>query len=263
MPTAANVSTGKPKVAGAIFRAPAGTTLPTDASTALAAAFVEMGYVSEDGVTNSNSPDTEKIKAWGGQVVLIVSTEKPDTFKLTFLEALNPNVLETVYGEGNVTVDAAAGTIAVVANADELGEYVYVIDMAMRGGALKRIVIPDGALSELGDIVYKDDKAVGYAVTLDCLPDSSGNNHYEYIKLPAGSSMSLTLDKSTLSVAHGSTGQITATTTPAGMRVTWGTSDATKATVDQSGLVTGVAAGSATITATFGGLTASCTVTVT
>lgn len=263
MPTAANVSTGKPKVAGAIFRAPSGTALPTDASTALAAAFVEMGYVSEDGVTNSNSPDTEKIKAWGGQVVLIVSTEKPDTFKLTFLEALNPNVLETVYGEENVTVDAAAGTIAVVANADELGEYVYVIDMAMRGGALKRIVIPDGALSELGDIVYKDDKAVGYEVTLDCLPDSSGNNHYEYIKLPAGTSMSLTLDKSTLSVAHGSTGQIAATTTPAGMRVTWGTSDATKATVDQSGLVTGVAAGSATITATFGGLTASCTVTVT
>lgn len=182
MPTTKNVSAGKPRVAGAIYRAPLNTTLPTDASTQLATGYVDMGYISEDGVTNSNSPETEKIKAWGGQVVLIVSTEKPDTFKITFLESLNPNVLETVYGAGNVTTDTSTGTISVVANAEALEEHVYVIDIAMRGGALKRIVIPDGALSELGDIVYKDDEAIGYEVTLDCLPDASGNNHYEYIK---------------------------------------------------------------------------------
>lgn len=182
MPNVSNVSTGKPKVAGAVYRAPKGTTLPTDATTALAAAFEDMGYISEDGVVNSNSPSTEKIKAWGGQIVLIVSTEKPDTFKLTFLESLNGNVLETVYGADNVTV--GTGTISVVANAKALEEYVYAIDMVMTGGALKRIVIPAGALSALGDIVYKDDEAVGYEVTLDALPDSSGNNHYEYIKLP-------------------------------------------------------------------------------
>ena len=263
MPNTTNVSTGKPKVAGAIYRAPLGTTLPTDASTALAGAFVEMGYISEDGVVNSNAPTTEKIKAWGGQIVLVVSTEKPDTFQMTFLEALNSNVLETVYGEANVTVDALTGTINVAANADALDEYVYVIDMVLKGGALKRVVIPDGALSELGDIVYKDDSAIGYQVTLDALPDGSGNNHYEYIKLASGTTMSLSLDKSTLSVAANADSQLTATTTPAGMRVVWGTSDATKATVDQSGLVHGVAAGSAVITATFGGISKSCTVTVT
>lgn len=184
MPTSTNVSAGKPKVAGAVYRAPLNTTLPTDASTALAQAFVDMGYISEDGVVNSNSPDTDKIRAWGGQVVLIVSTEKPDTFKLTFLEALNSNVLDTVYGTANVTVDGTNHTIAVVANAKELSGHVYAIDLAMRGGALKRVVIPNGVLSELGDIVYKDDEPIGYAVTLDCMPDSSGNTHYEYIKLP-------------------------------------------------------------------------------
>lgn len=263
MPNVQNVSTGKPKVAGAIYRAPLGTTLPTDASSTLSGAFADMGYVTEDGVTNTNSPDTEKIKAWGGQIVLVVSNEKSDSFKLTFLESLNPNVLETVYGSANVTVDAGAGTISVLANANEIEEFVYVIEMWMKGGALKRIVIPDGSLSDLGDIVYKDNEAVGYEVTLEALPDSSGNNHYEYIKLAAGTSMALSIDKSTASIVHGSTTQITATTTPAGMRVAWGTSDATKATVDQSGLVTGVAAGSATITAMFGGITKSCAVTVT
>ena len=263
MPTVSNVSTGKPKVAGAVYSAPVGTTLPTSASATLNGAFVDMGYISEDGVTNSNSPTSEKIKDWGGQVVLVVTTEKEDTFKLKFLEALNANVLEAVYNTANVTVNGGAGTINVTVNAAESVERAYVIDMVMRGGALKRIVIPSAKISELADIVYKSDEAVGYEVTLDALPDNSGNSHYEYIVLAPGATFALTLDKSTLSVAHGSTSQLVATTTPAGQHVTWGSSDTTKATVGPDGLVTGVAAGSATITASFAGISKTCTVTVT
>lgn len=257
------VSTGKPKVAGAVFRAPIGTTLPTSATASLASGFVELGYVSEDGVVNSNTPETSNVKAWGGQVVLILQTEKKDEWKLKLLEALNPNVLETVYGSDNVTYNAVAGTIAVEANADQLADQCYVIDTVMKGGAMKRIVIPCGSLSSLADIVYKDDEAIGYEITISALPDSSGNNHYEYIVLASSGTAGLTLDKSTLSVAKNATSQIVATTTPAGGHVIWGTSDPSKATVDSNGLVTGVAAGSAVITAYFGGVTASCTVTVT
>lgn len=186
MPNTANVSAGKPKVAGAVYRAPKGTTLPTDATTALASAFVDMGYISEDGVVNSNSPSSEKIKDWGGQTVLIVKSDKPDTFKIKFIEALNSAVLQTVYGSANVTT--GTNTITVVANAKDTGEYVYAIDMVMTGGALKRIVIPCGVLSALADITYKNNEAIGYEVTLDALPDSSGNNHYEYMSTASSSS---------------------------------------------------------------------------
>ena len=182
MPTTSNVSTGKPKVAGAVYVAPKGTTLPTDASTALASTFKDLGYISEDGVTNANSPDTEKIKAWGGQIVLTVTTEKSDTFQMTFIESLNTDVLKTIYGSTNVTIGTS--TISIVANASELDEAVFVIDTVMRGGALKRIVIPCGKVGELGDVVYKDDEPIGYQATIEAKPDSSGNNHYEYIQLP-------------------------------------------------------------------------------
>lgn len=183
MPNSANVSTGKPKVAGAVYRAPAGTTPPPDATTALDAAFKELGFVSEDGVTNNNSPESDNIKAWGGQVVMVVQTEKPDEWQLTFIEATNPEVLKTVYGDGNVTEDAEAGTITVQATAAQLAEHPYVIDMVLNGGALKRVVIPNGSLKEVGEIVYKDDEPIGYQVTLAALPNADGVTHFEYIKL--------------------------------------------------------------------------------
>lgn len=182
MPNVANVSTGKPKVAGAVFRAPLGTTLPTDATTTLDAAFKELGYVSEDGVTNNNTPDSDTIKAWGGNTVLVVQNEMTDEWTLTLIESLNPEVLKAVYGDARVTVDSQAGTITVRATADQRIDAAYVIDMIMKGGAMKRVVIPNGSMSELGEIVYKDDEAVGYELTLNALPDTAGVQHYEYIK---------------------------------------------------------------------------------
>ena len=72
---------------------------------------------------------------------------------------------------------------------------------------------------------------------------------------------SISLDKSTAVVDVGSTVTITATTVPEDATVTWTTSDITVATVED-GVVTGVANGEATITATNSTATATCAVTV-
>lgn len=178
MPKINEVTTGKPRLTGAVYKAPLGTTLPTDAKTKLAETFKDLGYVSDDGVTNTNSPESENIKAWGGEIVYTSQTEKTDTFALTLISTLNADVLKTIYGENNVTV-AEDKSITVKATADEQEEAVYVIDMILRDGALKRFVIPDGKISEIGDIVYKDDEVTGYEITITCLP-VSGVSHYEY-----------------------------------------------------------------------------------
>ena len=183
MATAGNVSAGKPKVGGAVFRAASGTTAPTDATTTLAGAFKELGYCSEDGLVNSNSPSTTDIKAWGGDTVLVIQEEKEDTFKLTLLEVLNDEVLKAVYGSTNVT-GTLTGTsgLTVKANATEPEYGVWAIDMVMTDGVSKRIVIPNGKISEIGDITYSDTAAVGYEITITATPDSQGNTHYEYMK---------------------------------------------------------------------------------
>lgn len=178
-----NVSVGKPKIAGAVYRAPKGTTLPTDATTALDAAFVCLGYVSEDGLTNSNTASTETIKAWGGDIVLTPLTEKPDNFSLTLIESLSKDVLATVYGDDNVDGELATG-ISIRANSTELPHSAWVVDMVLRGGVMKRVVIADGQVNEVGDIVYKDNEAIAYPLTIAAFPggaDFDNDTHKEYI----------------------------------------------------------------------------------
>jgi hypothetical protein len=72
----------------------------------------------------------------------------------------------------------------------------------------------------------------------------------------------LSVSPSTASINGSGTQQLTATTTPAGGTVVWSSSNTAIATVSSGGLVTGVGNGTATITASCGDKTASCTVTV-
>lgn len=176
-----NVTAGKPKIGGAISVAPKGTTLPNDATTDLGDAFEGMGYCGEDGLVNSNSPQTETVKAWGGDNVLTTLNEKPDTFKFTLLETLNINVLKFVHGSDNASGTLASG-ITVKANSKDLAENVLVVDMLMRENVVKRVVLPKAQIKSIGDVSYIDTNAVGYEVTVDAFPDALGNTHYEYIK---------------------------------------------------------------------------------
>lgn len=165
------VTFGKPKVGGAIYWAPSGSTLPTDTETALDNAFVCLGYVSEDGIQNSNSPSTENKKAYGGDIVAVLTTERKNTYKYTLIEALNVDVLKAIYGTGNVTGTMAAGA-TVRHNSADVPASCWVIDQVLSGTA-QRIVIPAGKLSDLGEIKYADKELVGYEVTITALPGDS------------------------------------------------------------------------------------------
>lgn len=185
--TATNVSAGKPGLNGSVYRAVSGTSAPTDASTSLASAYKKLGYCSDAGLVNSNSPSSTNIKAWGGDPVLNIQEEKTDTFKVTLIEVLNLEVLKAVYGSGNVTGALATG-VTVKANSTEPETGVWVVDMVLSGNTAKRVVIPSGKISEIGDISYTDSDAVGYEITITALPDSNGNTHYEYIKQSSSTS---------------------------------------------------------------------------
>lgn len=178
--TASNVSAGKPLATGAIWAAPLGTPLPTSTTDALDEAFKCLGYCSDAGLTNGTNLESQKIKAWGGDTVLTIQTSKDDTFKFTLIEVLNEEVLKFVYGSSNVSGSLSTG-LTVGANNADVEEKSLVIDMIMRDNTAKRVVIPAGKVSEVGDIVYSDSAAVGYETTVSTSPDSNANTHYEYL----------------------------------------------------------------------------------
>lgn len=196
---AQNVSVGKPKVGGAIFRAPLGTVLPVNATDELDQAFECLGFCSDSGLTNNNSTESEDIKAWGGDTVLSVQTDKQDTFNFTLLEIFSIAVLKTVYGDENVVGDLETG-ITVIANSMEQEEFVFVVDMTLRGGVMKRIVIPDGKITNVDEISYVDNEAIGFNTTLSALPDSTENQatHYEYIQAPPSYTVTFNTDGGSL-----------------------------------------------------------------
>lgn len=178
---ASNVTAVKPKVGGACHRASsASASLPTDVSSALTG-FDSLGYISDEGLTNSNSPTSTNVKAWGGDNVLTTQTDKPDTFKFKLIEALDINVLKTVYGDDNVSGNLDDG-IVVKANSKQLPELPYVFDMLLRDDVAKRTVIPRGQIQSIADIVHNDGTVLGYEVTILAIPDAAGNTHYEYMK---------------------------------------------------------------------------------
>ena len=89
------------------------------------------------------------------------------------------------------------------------------------------------------------------AVTSKSFPDDGAN-----------SVQSIRLNTNTAAIVGTGTVQLVAFTEPGTGTVSWASATTSKATVNSSGLVTGVASGSSVITATCNGLTATCTVTV-
>ena len=173
------VSAAKPTATGVVRIAPLGTALPTDAKTALDAAFAKTGYIGEDGVENAPERETSEQKAFGGDTVMILNTGYKETFKWKFLQSLDVDVLKAVYGAENVT--EKLGVISILHNGKDLPRAVFVLELALSGGKIKRLIIPEGQITELSAVSYKDGEVTGYEVTMTTYPDAAGNNVYEYI----------------------------------------------------------------------------------
>ena len=171
----------KPAIGGAVSIGPTTATLPTDA-TSTPTGFTNVGYISDAGVTRSQEVETDVVKAWGGDVVLVLENGKTEKFKFVMIEPANIAALKLVNGDGAVTGSAVASGISVASNAKARGGHALVIDMIEAEDTLHRICIPNGVLSGIDDITYVDNAAVGYGVEITAIADSSGNTCYEYIK---------------------------------------------------------------------------------
>lgn len=170
-----NVQVG---VTGAVYMAPSATAVPTSTVAALNAAFTDVGYIGEDGVTTSVGTDTNDIKAWqNGDIVRRVQTSHEFTIQFTMIET-NGKSLELYYG--NYTAGGGgSGSVQITGAQPYRGAFVcHVAD----GSDVIRIVIPDGQITERGDVTYVNEDAISYDVTITAYPDASGIKGYLYFE---------------------------------------------------------------------------------
>lgn len=171
------VGVGSALATGAIWVAPKGTTLPTDATTTLASAWELLGFTSDAGVTISESSSNTSIRAWEGRTeVYNVRTEYTEQIQFMPIQC-NEDVANLLWGSDNVT--ASTGTLAAKHHGKTLEPVCIVIETVPRDGIVKRYC-GTFQLTERGSQTLDGTQVDGRQLTFNAIPDSDGFTMYEY-----------------------------------------------------------------------------------
>lgn len=180
------VAAARPKVGGGLYWAPLGTTLPTDATTALDAAFKCLGPVSDAGISPSRDTSIEKIKEWDGSTLASLLSDESRTFEAVLYGVHDQDFLEFLFDATNVTVTAAtalAGTkIATVDKGGQMQKGVVVFEMVYNG-IKQRKILPAADANCTGEEPYVPGGLRGYTLEFEATKDESGAFSYEYAEL--------------------------------------------------------------------------------
>lgn len=131
--------------------------------------FTGLGFVSEDGVTETRDRSSDDIKAWqNAATVRTVITDANLTYTFTLIETKKETV-ELYYGS-EVTEAASDGSFVIVPS-NTGGRKSFIIDV-VDGDELIRTYVPQGEVTETGDKVYASGEPIGYEVTITAYPDS-------------------------------------------------------------------------------------------
>lgn len=114
-----------------------------------------------------------------------------------------------------------------------------------------------------GTARYDGQPAIAEGFVVQTVNGASAATTVAFTSDDANSVQAIAINTATATIAGTGTVQLFALTSPGTGTVTWASSNTGKATVSSTGLVTGVASGSCTITATCNDKTAQCSVTVT
>jgi hypothetical protein len=93
---------------GHIYVAPEGTAIPADLSP-LPVAWVDLGYVTENGVSFSFGREVTDINAWQGDKVRVITTKEPASCKFELMQT-NATVMQVAFGGGTITEAAGIYT---------------------------------------------------------------------------------------------------------------------------------------------------------
>lgn len=171
---------------GYLWIAPKGTPVPTGCTPAMSAmaGFICIGYVVEDGITETLDASSDSLKDLNGDTIAMTNASTTETITAT-LVSVSEGSLGVQYGSKNVSV-AEDGSITVDhnwSNADE--EYAAVLDLLLKDGMPLRKVVAAAKVTERGDVTFSGSELLGREVALTYLSDENGSTCKDYYGVKA------------------------------------------------------------------------------
>lgn len=175
-----NVSLGKFLVGGYIYWAPAGTELPTDSNTPLPDAYKLLGYLNEDGVTNTTDTDTAEIKDANGTTVMKTISSYAESYQFVLLEIARAEAARLRYG--TTSVEGTDRSMTVKHKLPDNESFIIVMELVIGVGVKGRLVIGNATRAEFGDRQIHSGDPQGYDVTVSANEmNGEGVTSIEYI----------------------------------------------------------------------------------
>jgi hypothetical protein len=157
---------------GSLWRAPLGTTIPTDASSSYAGAFLNLGYLSM-GFELAQDLKQKEITAWQTlEIVRLVNTSLTRSISFDAIESNNSTVA-LAWGGATITAGSAGAYSMAIPDASTVQEAIYGIDWS-DGSTSQRIIIKRGVLKSLPKIKFTREDAIVYSFEIQAVAPTDG-----------------------------------------------------------------------------------------
>lgn len=155
---------------GGVFVAPAGTAVPTTPTAALNAAFVEVGYVSEEGVTFTGGVEQEDILAWQSFYPIRKLITARSAGVEFIMKQWNESTIALAFGGGSIDRNGTVTTYT-PPTPSEFDARALVLEWE-DGTNNYRLVIPRGQVSGEVSTQLVRNSAADLPVSFEATPDS-------------------------------------------------------------------------------------------
>lgn len=159
---------------GMFFHAPAGTALPTYPGEQLAAAWEEVGDVTDAGITLTTDKSVTNLRNWANAIKRVIMTEHSETIQAPIMDTTE-EALKTVVGADNVTVTAANtshGKLVTVDLSDgELPPEEAFLWLMKDGDTLMAIGCTHGQVSAVDNVTFAPNAAINWTPTVTAMGD--------------------------------------------------------------------------------------------
>lgn len=164
-----DVNLGIGLATGMAYHAPAGTALPAYPGEELAADWVEIGSITEDGISYGMNHSFEPLRNWAKEIERLMAADGDATVKAPFMET-SEETLKTLFGSDNVTVTAASQThgklISIDIGPDTMTDAEAFLFLMKDGDDMIMIGTTKGFITEVGDIDFKPNDAITWEATI-------------------------------------------------------------------------------------------------